>query len=378
MVVLSAIEVEAGDPRALGATVLPGQAVQHGRSPQGDPLAAAAARRAWARDLRPHPGGGRRGRHQHDPERDPAARGLRGHQRRRRARGARGHPSPRPRPDPARRDDAARGRARGAAPHPGARAHRAHAGDHAHRQGRARRQDEGLRARRRRLRGQALRAGRRSWPACRPCSSAPPSRAAGAPAPERARRLVHRRAHGPVRPRPGGGARHPARACCRRSRARVAGLDAGAVLRSSTMVGGDFFDIFPMGERLGVVVGDVSGKGIPAALLMVMVRTLLREIARDLPRARGGAHPAERLALPGHAALHVRDAGAGRARSGRARAAGAGAARPPGPGDRARGPRRCGGLARPGGRHRARRVRRLHVRADRPRPWPCPATRSCC
>jgi sigma-B regulation protein RsbU (phosphoserine phosphatase) len=71
--------------------------------------------------------------------------------------------------------------------------------------------------------------------------------------------------------------------------ARVAGLDAGAVLRSSTIVGGDFFDIFPMGERLGVVVGDVSGKGIPAALLMVMVRTLLREIARDL------AEPAEVL-----------------------------------------------------------------------------------
>ena len=64
--------------------------------------------------------------------------------------------------------------------------------------------------------------------------------------------------------------------------ARVADLEAGAVLRSSTIVGGDFFDIFPMGERLGVVVGDVSGKGIPAALLMVMVRTLLREIARDL------------------------------------------------------------------------------------------------
>jgi serine phosphatase RsbU (regulator of sigma subunit) len=72
--------------------------------------------------------------------------------------------------------------------------------------------------------------------------------------------------------------------------ARVAGLDAGAVLRSSTIVGGDFFDIFPMGERLGVVVGDVSGKGIPAALLMVMVRTLLREIARAV------AEPADVLA----------------------------------------------------------------------------------
>ena len=64
--------------------------------------------------------------------------------------------------------------------------------------------------------------------------------------------------------------------------ASLAGLAAGAVLRSSTIVGGDFFDIVPMGHRIGVAVGDVSGKGIPAALLMVMVRTLLREIARSL------------------------------------------------------------------------------------------------
>jgi sigma-B regulation protein RsbU (phosphoserine phosphatase) len=56
------------------------------------------------------------------------------------------------------------------------------------------------------------------------------------------------------------------------------------------MVGGDFFDIVPMGERIAVAVGDVSGKGIPAALLMVMVRTLLREIARGL------AEPADVLA----------------------------------------------------------------------------------
>jgi phosphoserine phosphatase RsbU/P len=70
----------------------------------------------------------------------------------------------------------------------------------------------------------------------------------------------------------------------------LAGLQAGAVLRPSTMVGGDFFDILPMGERIAVAVGDVSGKGIPAALLMVMVRTLLREIARGL------AEPAQVLA----------------------------------------------------------------------------------
>lgn len=64
--------------------------------------------------------------------------------------------------------------------------------------------------------------------------------------------------------------------------ASLAGLEAGAMVRSSTVVGGDFFDIIPLGSRLGVAVGDVSGKGIPAALLMVMVRTLLREIARSL------------------------------------------------------------------------------------------------
>jgi CheY-like chemotaxis protein len=60
---------------------------------------------------------------------------------------------------------------------------------------------------------------------------------------------------------------------------RLAGLQAAAALRPSMVVGGDFFDVVPMGPRLGVAVGDVSGKGISAALLMVMVRTLLREVA---------------------------------------------------------------------------------------------------
>jgi sigma-B regulation protein RsbU (phosphoserine phosphatase) len=67
---------------------------------------------------------------------------------------------------------------------------------------------------------------------------------------------------------------------------QLAGLEAGAVMVSSAVVGGDFFDIVRLGDRVGVVVGDVSGKGIAAALLMVMVRTLLREIAA------GGGEPA--------------------------------------------------------------------------------------
>jgi sigma-B regulation protein RsbU (phosphoserine phosphatase) len=63
---------------------------------------------------------------------------------------------------------------------------------------------------------------------------------------------------------------------------RLAGLQAAAALRPSMVVGGDFFDLVPMGKSIGIAVGDVSGKGISAALLMVMVRTLLREIASSL------------------------------------------------------------------------------------------------
>jgi serine phosphatase RsbU (regulator of sigma subunit) len=45
-------------------------------------------------------------------------------------------------------------------------------------------------------------------------------------------------------------------------------------------VGGDFYDFFLIDDaHLGVVVGDVSGKGVPAALFMAVSRTLLRSNA---------------------------------------------------------------------------------------------------
>lgn len=60
------------------------------------------------------------------------------------------------------------------------------------------------------------------------------------------------------------------------------GVEMGAVLYSSEAVSGDFFDFLPMPDgTLGISVGDVSGKGIPAALLMIMVRTLFRVTASD-------------------------------------------------------------------------------------------------
>jgi phosphoserine phosphatase RsbU/P len=57
-------------------------------------------------------------------------------------------------------------------------------------------------------------------------------------------------------------------------------LDLHATMRPARNVGGDFYDFFALpGGRLGLVVGDVSGKGVPAALFMAMARTLLKAVA---------------------------------------------------------------------------------------------------
>jgi predicted ester cyclase len=46
-------------------------------------------------------------------------------------------------------------------------------------------------------------------------------------------------------------------------------------------VGGDFYDFFELpDERLGIVVGDATSKGVPAALVMASARSMLRAVAR--------------------------------------------------------------------------------------------------
>ncbi len=48
-------------------------------------------------------------------------------------------------------------------------------------------------------------------------------------------------------------------------------------------VGGDFYDIFVFADgRLGLVIGDVSGKGVPAALVMATVHTMLRTAVQGM------------------------------------------------------------------------------------------------
>lgn len=56
-------------------------------------------------------------------------------------------------------------------------------------------------------------------------------------------------------------------------------------------VGGDFYDVFMIDEdRLGIVVADVSGKGVPAAFFMLISRTLMKAVGSE------GEAPAAALA----------------------------------------------------------------------------------
>ncbi|MFI5357999.1 MAG: PP2C family protein-serine/threonine phosphatase [Opitutales bacterium] len=58
------------------------------------------------------------------------------------------------------------------------------------------------------------------------------------------------------------------------------GLDLDARYSPAQKVGGDLYDVFALSDtRLGIAVADVSGKGIPASLLMAICRTNLRQIA---------------------------------------------------------------------------------------------------
>jgi sigma-B regulation protein RsbU (phosphoserine phosphatase) len=58
---------------------------------------------------------------------------------------------------------------------------------------------------------------------------------------------------------------------------KVDGYDIGAYYRPSLEIGGDYYDFLQIdSENIGIIVADVSGKGIPGSLVMTMARSLLR------------------------------------------------------------------------------------------------------
>ena len=62
-------------------------------------------------------------------------------------------------------------------------------------------------------------------------------------------------------------------------RFRAPGADVVGFSRPANTVGGDFYEILPLGDgRLVVAVGDVAGKGSPAALLMALLLAMMRTL----------------------------------------------------------------------------------------------------
>jgi len=59
------------------------------------------------------------------------------------------------------------------------------------------------------------------------------------------------------------------------------GLELAARCVPARETGGDFYDVVQLGDRLGVIVGDVSGKSLPAAMLMAVARSTARSEARN-------------------------------------------------------------------------------------------------
>jgi phosphoserine phosphatase RsbU/P len=69
------------------------------------------------------------------------------------------------------------------------------------------------------------------------------------------------------------------------------GIEAFGMTRPANTVGGDFYDVIPLEDgRVLVTLGDVAGKGSPAALLMALLLAMLRTLVAE------GLEPAELVA----------------------------------------------------------------------------------
>lgn len=59
-------------------------------------------------------------------------------------------------------------------------------------------------------------------------------------------------------------------------------VDLHAILHPAKEVGGDLYDFYMDGNRLYFLIGDVSGKGVPASLFMAITRSLFRTLSHQV------------------------------------------------------------------------------------------------
>lgn len=75
------------------------------------------------------------------------------------------------------------------------------------------------------------------------------------------------------------------------------GCDVAATMKPTAQVGGDYYDVINVDGVEWVLIGDVSGHGVPAGLVMMMFQTAVRTALQANPRM----EPNDLLALANHA-----------------------------------------------------------------------------
>lgn len=77
---------------------------------------------------------------------------------------------------------------------------------------------------------------------------------------------------------------------------RLVGLDVAGFLKPASEISGDFYDFIELdGEKLAVIIGDISGKGVAAGLLMAASRASLRTRIERLATLSEAVHEVNRL-----------------------------------------------------------------------------------
>ena len=62
---------------------------------------------------------------------------------------------------------------------------------------------------------------------------------------------------------------------------KIAGLDIAGQCQPAGAVAGDYFDVLPLGDKVGLCIADVIGKGLPAALMMSNLQAAVKVTAAD-------------------------------------------------------------------------------------------------
>jgi serine phosphatase RsbU (regulator of sigma subunit)/putative methionine-R-sulfoxide reductase with GAF domain/anti-sigma regulatory factor (Ser/Thr protein kinase) len=80
---------------------------------------------------------------------------------------------------------------------------------------------------------------------------------------------------------------------------KISGWDLAATWLTARQVGGDFYDVIELpGGRLGLLIADVSDKGMPAALFMALTRTLIRAVIYNTPSPAEALQRVNALIIP--------------------------------------------------------------------------------